>query len=1309
MAIDPNSLPKELRAASILNRTALPVSSPSDPPATGPFSRVFVPGASPAESLIPPPPWGGVGGGGGEGGGGGGDAADEPLRAGAAAKVKLLCGYGGRILPRPSDGALRYVCGHTRLISVAKDVSFADFMRKMAGVVRGNEDGEPDDAGAVAVKYQLPGEDLDALVSVSCAEDLENMIEEHDKVAAAAPDGSAKLRVFLFTPADAAADPGAHLGGADETSQRYIEAVNGVAAAPDAAGGAVRRKESVASAASSTQNSDGAVAGEAADGNIEGVSSPSLRSPTVAASDEALKMAYVGGGGGGSNPVAFVDSSGGYFGGNASGLGTSFPVQNPSLVWQDQPSFPVHQAYVDPHQVQYVNPQQMGIGGGAQPVHVVPVQMNPYMSGRVPITAAMPASQVGNLKPAQARVEYAAENPYGGRPVQPSTDQSHKALQPLSQFPPLPPAYLQQQNTENYGMQQGVPPPPANSATLKYDDCAMCQKALPHVHSETMIQGGSSPSSTTEPSPVFYSQRSEDPKRGPNLGGAVGSKVGEPRIASAIPASQLGVYAFSQNPETHVSMRPAVQGSETVDPSRVLIHQVVTSNGAFLSNILESHGENSYQQHWQTLQPVQLHYDYGVKQGVFSKQPGVDASQVKNVNFQPSDPIQDHVAQFPIRYVQAVDGRIQALHLGHAGNSESHRLAPSGFASDGKVDSSPLVSETSYTVRPQVGGHATLTGDPNVSSAFISPENYVKPVEQWPPVTFEVTGMQSVQPSMQQETILIGNQGPFPNNLGVGIDPSAPKERLLVRPVYAGVNAPLYSGTNLVAMPDQKDEAPKLHPGELFNNFAVPSSGNAQFPGMSSTIPTEPISTFQESNSSNSLFSNQDPWKVLESTHLPPPKPSILANKEPIVAKDSYAENHLGTCNGSNIVSLLEEGNVPHISDFPNKDSTKDLVQVTEGSGEERVRQQLQAVAEGVAASVLQSPVPSDPSFYPRETNKATAVPDKNPIIVEDNIDSGRGIVDPKSENTKGNQLDKTSPGIPISDDIGRLQIIKNSDLEVLRELGSGNFGTVYHGKWRGSDVAIKRINDRCFSGKASEQERMRADFWNEASKLADLHHPNVVAFYGVVLDGPEGAVATVTEYMVNGSLRQALQRNDKILDRRKRLLIAMDVAFGMEYLHGKNIVHFDLKSDNLLVNLRDPQRPICKVGDLGLSKVKRQTLISGGVRGTLPWMAPELLNGSSSLVSEKVDVYSFGIVMWELLTGDEPYADLHYGAIIGGIVSNTLRPPVPDSCDRDWRSLMEQCWLSEPSERPSFTEIANRLRSMGASLSQKGQAQAQK
>ncbi|XP_073141820.1 uncharacterized protein [Henckelia pumila] len=294
--------------------------------------------------------------------------------------------------------------------------------------------------------------------------------------------------------------------------------------------------------------------------------------------------------------------------------------------------------------------------------------------------------------------------------------------------------------------------------------------------------------------------------------------------------------------------------------------------------------------------------------------------------------------------------------------------------------------------------------------------------------------------------------------------------------------------------------------------------------------------------------------------------------------------------------------------------------------------------------------------------------------------------------------------GLPLFDpsmvdfDIHSLQLIKNADLEELRELGSGTFGTVYHGKWRGSDVAIKRIKKSCFIGRQSEQERLTFEFWREAEILSKLHHPNVVAFYGVVQDGPGATLAAVTEYMVDGSLRHVLLRKDRHLDRRKRLIIAMDAAFGMEYLHSKNIVHFDLKCDNLLVNLKDPSRPICKVGDFGLSKIKRNTLVSGGVRGTLPWMAPELLNGGSNKVSEKVDVFSFGIVLWEILTGEEPYANMHYGAIIGGIVSNTLRPPIPSYCDLEWRRLMEQCWAPNPSVRPSFTEIASRLRVMSAS-----------
>ncbi|XP_008242746.1 PREDICTED: uncharacterized protein LOC103341044 [Prunus mume] len=279
------------------------------------------------------------------------------------------------------------------------------------------------------------------------------------------------------------------------------------------------------------------------------------------------------------------------------------------------------------------------------------------------------------------------------------------------------------------------------------------------------------------------------------------------------------------------------------------------------------------------------------------------------------------------------------------------------------------------------------------------------------------------------------------------------------------------------------------------------------------------------------------------------------------------------------------------------------------------------------------------------------------------------------------------------------LQTIKNSDLEFIKELGSGTYGTVYYGKWKGSDVAIKKIKPSCFTEGTVKEDRLLADFWKEAHILGQLHHPNIVAFYGVVSDGPVINLATVTEYMVNGSLKQVLQKKDRTIDRRKRLIIAMDAAFGMEYLHEKSIVHFDLKSHNFLVNMRDPQRPVCKIGDLGLSKIKQRTLVSGGVRGTIPWMAPELLNSKNNLVTEKVDVYSFGIVMWELLTGEEPYANLRSKELIAGIIKGSLRPEIPSWCDPLWRSLMERCWSSDPDSRPPFSEIAKELRAMSAAM----------
>uniref|UniRef100_A0A0D9Z8L5 Protein kinase domain-containing protein n=1 Tax=Oryza glumipatula TaxID=40148 RepID=A0A0D9Z8L5_9ORYZ len=223
---------------------------------------------------------------------------------------------------------------------------------------------------------------------------------------------------------------------------------------------------------------------------------------------------------------------------------------------------------------------------------------------------------------------------------------------------------------------------------------------------------------------------------------------------------------------------------------------------------------------------------------------------------------------------------------------------------------------------------------------------------------------------------------------------------------------------------------------------------------------------------------------------------------------------------------------------------------------------------------------------------------------------------------------------------ISNVQVINNGDLEDLREIGSGSFGTVFHGRWKGTDVAIKRIKNSCFMYPSSQADKLITEFWREAAIISKLHHPNVLALYGIVNNGPGGTLATVTEFMINGSLKKVLLHKNKYLDWRKRIMVAKDAAIGMEYLHSKDIVHFDLKCDNLLVNIKDPSRPICKVADFGLSKMKQATLVSGGMRGTLPWMAPELLTMSGTKVSEK-------------------------------------------------------CWSTEPERRPSFAEVATRLRSM--------------
>ncbi|XP_075492488.1 LOW QUALITY PROTEIN: RAF-like serine/threonine-protein kinase 24 [Primulina tabacum] len=506
------------------------------------------------------------------------------------------------------------------------------------------------------------------------------------------------------------------------------------------------------------------------------------------------------------------------------------------------------------------------------------------------------------------------------------------------------------------------------------------------------------------------------------------------------------------------------------------------------------------------------------------------------------------------------------------------------------------------------------------------------------------------------------------------------------------------------------------HMPEYFNLQSVkltPSMYTVENPHQYGLEPVQSTAELTKFGTSNGPFPKSDPAFLADDKSIPVAAASIDCRNDTDITKES---NHAGagetsvTCgimdrNSNGLASYASiKSNVPEPTVENGGAATVDATRVS--FPEESLHVQLEVLPE-LTACVEEAALQSMKEMKSQiQDDEGLGVEHK--VVANEHTQKDADGVDTNTEleaefdneNVYNSKIEPTKAEAEAIDQ--GLQTIKSEDLEEIRELGSGTYGAVYHGKWKGSDVAIKRIKASCFAGKPSERERLIADFWKEALILSSLHHPNVVSFYGVVRDGEDGSLATVTEFMINGSLKQFLQKKDRTIDRRKRLIIAMDAAFGMEYLHGKNIVHFDLKCENLLVNMRDPHRPVCKIGDLGLSKVKQHTLVSGGVRGTLPWMAPELLSGKSNMVTEKIDVYSFGIVMWELLTGDEPYADMHCASIIGGIVNNTLRPQIPTWCDPEWKSLMESCWASDPAQRPSFSEISQKLRNMAAAMNLK-------
>ncbi|KAG4980373.1 hypothetical protein JHK85_034331 [Glycine max] len=251
------------------------------------------------------------------------------------------------------------------------------------------------------------------------------------------------------------------------------------------------------------------------------------------------------------------------------------------------------------------------------------------------------------------------------------------------------------------------------------------------------------------------------------------------------------------------------------------------------------------------------------------------------------------------------------------------------------------------------------------------------------------------------------------------------------------------------------------------------------------------------------------------------------------------------------------------------------------------------------------------------------------------------------------------------------------TELNVGTRVGIGFFGEVFRGIWNGTDVAIKVFLEQDLTAENME------DFCNEISILSRLRHPNVILFLGACTKPPR--LSMVTEYMEMGSLFYLIHVSGqkKKLSWRRRLKMLRDICRGLMHIHRMKIIHRDVKSANCLVD----KHWIVKICDFGLSRIITESpMRDSSSAGTPEWMAPELIRNEP--FSEKCDIFSLGVIMWELCTLNRPWEGVPPERVVYTVANEGARLDIPEG---PLGRLISECW-AEPHERPSCEEILSRL-----------------
>ncbi|XP_041071712.1 serine/threonine-protein kinase B-raf isoform X1 [Carcharodon carcharias] len=270
---------------------------------------------------------------------------------------------------------------------------------------------------------------------------------------------------------------------------------------------------------------------------------------------------------------------------------------------------------------------------------------------------------------------------------------------------------------------------------------------------------------------------------------------------------------------------------------------------------------------------------------------------------------------------------------------------------------------------------------------------------------------------------------------------------------------------------------------------------------------------------------------------------------------------------------------------------------------------------------------------------------------------------------------------------------ISEGQITLGQRIGSGSFGTVYKGKWHG-DVAVKMLNVT-----APTPQQLQA-FKNEVGVLRKTRHVNILLFMGYTT---KPQLAIVTQWCEGSSLYHHLHIIETKFEMIKLIDIARQTAQGMDYLHAKSIIHRDLKSNNIFLH----EDLTVKIGDFGLATVKSRW--SGShqfeqLSGSVLWMAPEVIRmQDKNPYSFQSDVYAFGVVLYELMSGQLPYSNINNRDQIIFMVGRGYLTPdlskVRNNCPKAMKRLMADCLKKKRDERPLFPQILASIELLARSL----------